>query len=213
MRISSFIALLAIRVSPGVLGVGISHSQIGLDASESHAQVAERAAFSSIELCPASGPCPTTTTLSTYTTISPGQTSQTYMILPPSSTSLMATSTSATSTSATSISATPTDTSVGPLNFAITTTFTQPPECTGGITQRGFPESLLWENAINPAPHVTLTSCFPSQFYLSIMATASSLPPFNPLICPDKWENYNINDTYVVCCPRYAPFAVHRLDC
>ncbi|KAH8125167.1 hypothetical protein FP744_10009567 [Trichoderma asperellum] len=84
-------------------------------------------------------------------------------------------------------------------DLAVTTVFTQPPECTGGLTQVAT-DTIIWQNIINPAPDLTLTSCYPSQFYQSAMATAS-LPPFSQLVCPNKWEVINLNATYAICCP------------
>lgn len=94
-------------------------------------------------------------------------------------------------------------------NMALTTVFTPPPECTGSFTQIG---SNYWENVIVPAPHTTLTSCYPSQFYSSAVGAANSvpLPPFNPLVCPSGWSSLPYNTTYIVCCPRCVIF-VSRL--
>lgn len=61
----------------------------------------------------------------------------------------------------------------------------------------------LWQNIVNPVPTMTLSSCYPSQFYYSAVAT-SVLPPYKQLVCPQDWETYNVTDTYIVCCPRYA---------
>ncbi|RQM05207.1 hypothetical protein DH86_00004169 [Scytalidium sp. 3C] len=46
-------------------------------------------------------------------------------------------------------------------------------------------------------------TCFPPQFYRSVLASISStsLGPFTALVCPHTWENYDINSTYVICCP------------
>ncbi|UKZ56763.1 hypothetical protein TrVGV298_010604 [Trichoderma virens] len=147
-----------------------------------------------------------------------------------SATSTSATSTSATSTSATSISSAPpsstratsssslstskqatstssTKTSTG-YDLAVTTIFTPPPECSSGLTEIEAATGIIWRNVINPVPSLTLTSCFPSQFYASALAT-TSLPQFNQLVCPYGWESYNITTTYLICCPRgfgfYAP--------
>jgi hypothetical protein len=94
-------------------------------------------------------------------------------------------------------------------NMALTTVFTPPPECTGSFTQIG---SNYWEDVIVPAPHTTLTSCYPSQFYSSAVGAANSvpLPPFNPLVCPSGWSSLPYNTTYIVCCPKCVIF-VSRL--
>jgi hypothetical protein len=44
-------------------------------------------------------------------------------------------------------------------DMALTTVFTPAPECVGSFTQIG---TLYWQNAIVPAPHITLPSCYPS---------------------------------------------------
>jgi hypothetical protein len=84
---------------------------------------------------------------------------------------------------------------------ALTTVFTPPPECTGSLTQIG---TNYWQNAILPAPYTTLTSCYPSQFYSSIVGAANgvSLPPLNPLVCPMGWGPIPYNSTYFSCCPE-----------
>lgn len=86
-------------------------------------------------------------------------------------------------------------------DMAITTVFTPPPECSGGITEVATMTGVLWQNIIDPVPNVTLTSCYPSQFVASALAT-TSLPPFSELVCPDTWESYDVNSTYVICCPK-----------
>ena len=90
-------------------------------------------------------------------------------------------------------------------NLALTTTFTPPPACTtAAFTEMGLSGTDLWQNAINPVPSSTVTSCYPSQFYSSALATASgiSLPPFSAIVCPYGWETYDYNTTYIICCPR-----------
>jgi hypothetical protein len=85
--------------------------------------------------------------------------------------------------------------------MALTTTFTPPPECTGSFTQIG---TEYWQNAILPAPHTTLTSCYPSEFFSSVVGAANSvsLPPFDPLVCPAGWSSIPWNSTYFACCPE-----------
>ncbi|KAI9645913.1 hypothetical protein NHQ30_005350 [Ciborinia camelliae] len=115
----------------------------------------------------------------------------------PGSSPLTVTSLTSTSTLYSSPTLTSNSTMTG-YNMAITTIFTQPPNCaTGGITEMALTASELWENAINPVPNSTLTSCFPSQFFSSVLATESGipLPPFSQLICPLNWETYDVNAT------------------
>ncbi|UKZ91698.1 uncharacterized protein TrAFT101_006668 [Trichoderma asperellum] len=62
---------------------------------------------------------------------------------------------------------------------------------------------------MTPVPTVTVTSCYPPQFYASALATIS-LPPFQQLVCPYKWQTINVNSTYRICCPdhyRCWPYA------
>jgi len=86
-------------------------------------------------------------------------------------------------------------------NMALTTVFTPPPECTGSFTQIG---TQYWQDAILPAPHTTVTSCYPSQLFSSAVGAANSvsLPPFNPLVCPAGWSSIPYNSTYIACCPE-----------
>lgn len=86
--------------------------------------------------------------------------------------------------------------------MAVTTVFTPPPECSGGITEVATMTGVLWQDIIDPVPNVTLSSCYASQFVASALATATSLPPFSELVCPDMWESYNVNSTYVICSPK-----------
>jgi hypothetical protein len=92
-------------------------------------------------------------------------------------------------------------TNPGSYDMAMTTVFTPAPECTGSFTQIG---TNYWQNAIIPAPHITLPSCYPSQFYSSVVGAANSvsLPPFSPLVCPSGWSDVPYNSTYFVCCPE-----------
>ncbi|PYI01147.1 hypothetical protein BO78DRAFT_328295 [Aspergillus sclerotiicarbonarius CBS 121057] len=66
----------------------------------------------------------------------------------------------------------------------------------------------LWQNIVNPVPTLTLSSCYPSQFYYSAVAT-TVLPPYIQLVCPEDWETYNATETDIICCPSgyglYAP--------
>ncbi|PYH84410.1 hypothetical protein BO82DRAFT_381565 [Aspergillus uvarum CBS 121591] len=128
----------------------------------------------------------------------------------PSSLSSSSTSSSASSTSTpppTSLSSTTTATATAtattttlnnPLD--LTTIFTQPADCATGITEIAAWSTELWQNIINPVPTLTLSSCYPSQFYYSAIAT-TILPPYAQLVCPLNWEVYNLTETYLVCCP------------
>lgn len=66
-------------------------------------------------------------------------------------------------------------------DMAITTAFTQASECTGNhVTQMEYHGTNLWVNAINPVPTSTITNCYPSQFYSSVMVRPDSrLPKFD----------------------------------
>lgn len=125
------------------------------------------------------------------------------------STSKSSTSKSTTLSLTTSVSHSVPSTSathIGPITYdlEITSTFTAPPEC----TEKSFTQTIeyqdIWQNMINPVPSSTYMSCYPSQFYSSVLAVASGipLPPFSALICPESWETYDFNATYIICCPK-----------
>ncbi|RAH85841.1 hypothetical protein BO86DRAFT_437116 [Aspergillus japonicus CBS 114.51] len=122
----------------------------------------------------------------------------------PSTSSSTSTPSSTSSTSAplpTSLPSTTTATTTTPNNpLDLTTIFTQPSDCAGGITAIAAWSTELWQNIINPAPTLTLSSCYPSQFYYSA-TTTTILPPYTQLVCPLDWEAYNLTETYLVCCP------------
>lgn len=91
--------------------------------------------------------------------------------------------------------------------LVLTTVFTQPSGCSGGMTEIAAWSTELWQNIVNPVPTLTLSSCYPSQFYYSAVAT-TTLPPYTQLVCPEDWETYNVTDTYIICCPGYFPLQV-----
>ena len=110
-------------------------------------------------------------------------------------------STSTTSTHKTSTSKIPTKTQTG-YDMTVQTIFTPPPRCTtDGVTQLASDAGLLWKNAIHPIPNATLTGCYPSQFWSSAIAT-TTLPSFKQIICPLDWETFDVNSTYIICCPK-----------
>ncbi|OBT71645.1 hypothetical protein VF21_09709 [Pseudogymnoascus sp. 05NY08] len=95
-------------------------------------------------------------------------------------------------------------------NMELTTVFTPPSQCTqGALTQMAYSIGSIWENAIIPVPASTITSCYPTQFADSVIASAVSssiLPPFAELVCPLKWETFYFNSTYIICCPtNFSP--------
>ncbi|PWY88960.1 hypothetical protein BO70DRAFT_393479 [Aspergillus heteromorphus CBS 117.55] len=121
--------------------------------------------------------------------------------------SSLATSNSSISTPLTTPAPNATTTTTGnPL--VLTTIFTQPSGCSGGMTEVASWGTELWQNIVNPVPTLTLSSCYPSQFYYSAVAT-EVLPPYIQLVCPENWETYNVTETYIICCPGgyglYAP--------
>ncbi|CZR70095.1 uncharacterized protein PAC_19996 [Phialocephala subalpina] len=89
--------------------------------------------------------------------------------------------------------------------YALTTTFTQLPACTSGYTAIEDWGTDIYDNLIfsSVGYNLTYTSCFPPQFYNSVLASIASttLPAFTALICPATWENYEINSIYIICCP------------
>ncbi|RDW56741.1 CFEM protein [Coleophoma cylindrospora] len=122
------------------------------------------------------------------------------------STSSSSSSSQITPTSNPTLTSTPTLTGY---DMVITTIFTQSTQCSYGLTEGPLATDQVWQNLINPVPTETLTSCYPSQFYSSALATVS-LPAFSQLVCPYDWETYNINTTYIICCPNgfgfFAPY-------
>ncbi|OIW27856.1 hypothetical protein CONLIGDRAFT_705794 [Coniochaeta ligniaria NRRL 30616] len=150
--------------------------------------------------------------LQTLSILTPGQTKTTSTPAAPSSTtasisSLPTSSTPPSSSIVSSQSSSSTATTTDdPL--VLTTIFTQPTDCATGITEIAAWSTELWQNIVNPVPSLTLSSCYPSQFYYSAVAT-SVLPPFKDLVCPLNWETYQVNSTYLICCPSgyglYAP--------
>lgn len=97
------------------------------------------------------------------------------------------------------------ETDAAKYNMALTTVYTQSPQCTSqAITQMSYGGPYLWENSIQPVETSTITTCFPSQFYSSVMGMFSSvaLPPFSALVCPYNWVTFHYNSTYIVCCPK-----------
>lgn len=89
-------------------------------------------------------------------------------------------------------------------DLTVQTVFTPPPACTSAdISMMQISSDYLWNNAIVPASGTTESSCYPTQFWSSAVATVS-LPPFKQLICPSGWGTYNINSTYIICCPGSA---------
>ncbi|WPH00145.1 Hypothetical protein R9X50_00296800 [Acrodontium crateriforme] len=117
--------------------------------------------------------------------------------------------------SSASVTPTPTSSTVvtttGDL-LLLTTVFTQPTDCATGVTEIAAWSTELWQNIVNPLPSLTLTSCYPSQFYHSAVAT-TVLPPFKELVCPLNWESYHVNSTYLICCPNgYGLWAPNYLS-
>lgn len=90
--------------------------------------------------------------------------------------------------------------------WELTTVFTQPTECSSGITQYAGPLSTLdyWLNIPFPGPGLTFTSCFPPVLVTSVTASVDQ-PPYDQLVCPDQWGQYDYNSTYRICCPKYVP--------
>ncbi|OJZ90248.1 hypothetical protein ASPFODRAFT_77471 [Aspergillus luchuensis CBS 106.47] len=119
---------------------------------------------------------------------------------------LLSTANPTSSLSSPPTSATPSLTTTSPSvtnsgdSLVLTTVFTQPPGCAGGMTEIPAWSTELWQNIVNPVSTMTLSSCYPSQFYYSAIATRI-LPPYKQLVCPEDWETYNVTDTYIICCP------------
>ncbi|OAQ96687.1 hypothetical protein LLEC1_02203 [Akanthomyces lecanii] len=97
-----------------------------------------------------------------------------------------------------------TTSTTGSARWALTTVFTEPTACNDGITALPGSSQGLWHNIVHPVPSLTLTSCYPDIFISSAVAT-KYMPPFEQLVCPNMWEAYKYNSTYVICCPKYIP--------
>lgn len=102
-------------------------------------------------------------------------------------------------------SPTPTKADPAAADLVLTSVFTQPSDCVNGITEYAGDLSTLgyWVNIPYPAQDVTLTSCFPPALLPSVTASVD-LPPYKQLVCPYKWESFDFNSTYRICCPKYA---------
>lgn len=122
-----------------------------------------------------------------------------------SSSLLPTTATSSSTTSSTPLSTTLATQTGGSARWELTTVFTQPTGCVGGITQYAGSLSTLdyWLNIPFPAPGVTSTSCFPQPLLASVTAR-DDLPPYENLVCPDQWGSFDYNSTYRICCPKYV---------
>lgn len=103
---------------------------------------------------------------------------QLHSLPPQGSTSSATTTTTASSSTTTSTTATTMSTQTGPTRWELSTVFTQPTDCLGGITQYAGGLSTLgyWLNIPYPAPGVTVTSCFPPALVASVTASVD-LPP------------------------------------
>ena len=85
--------------------------------------------------------------------------------------------------------------------LVLTTIFTAPSGCDNGYSGLVAATDYMFKNVMNPASGVLISSCYPSQFFTSAMAT-SSLGPYKQLVCPSGWTTGQYNSTYVYCCPR-----------
>ncbi|KAE9377717.1 hypothetical protein N431DRAFT_554065 [Stipitochalara longipes BDJ] len=79
------------------------------------------------------------------------------------------------------------------------------PQCTAGaITQMDYVGPYLWDNSVNPLPTSTVTTCYPPQFYSSVIGMLNNvnLPAFSALVCPYDWNTIPYNASYIACCPN-----------
>nr|UUW20877.1 CFEM86 protein [Metarhizium anisopliae] len=142
---------------------------------------------------------------------------QLHSLTPQGSTSSATTTTTASSSTTTSTTATTMSTHTIPTRWELSTVFTQPTDCLGSITQYAGGLSTLgyWLIIPYPAPGVTVTSYFPPALVVSVTASVD-LPPYEQLVCPDRWESFDYNSTYRICCPKdfglYAPGLVSNKD-
>ncbi|KAJ2973570.1 hypothetical protein NQ176_g6534 [Zarea fungicola] len=107
-----------------------------------------------------------------------------------SSSSTTTSSSASTSTPSPMSASTTLATQTGSTRWELTTVFTQPTDCVGGITQYAGDLSTLgyWLNIPYPAPGITITSCFPPALVASVTA-AVDLPPDFRLHAPGLVSN------------------------
>lgn len=100
----------------------------------------------------------------------------------------------------------------------LVTTFTPDSSCSDiQLSQLPPPGYLIWANEPVPAPSVTYTGCYPSEFlraYTSVSSGdvgSSIVPAMGPMVCPKNWcTQYAGDNNYAVCCPSGYQF--HRPD-
>lgn len=95
----------------------------------------------------------------------------------------------------------------------VTTVFTAPPRCTEhAFTEVPADPGKIWYNVIDPGADDSYTSCYPEQFYRSVLDgdKGTLWSAFKQLVCPYDWDPYTINSTYVVCCPAYVCFPTKK---
>jgi hypothetical protein len=98
--------------------------------------------------------------------------------------------------------------------LALSTTFTAPASCAAphNIDILPSPGFLIYWNEPVPAPGVTASACYPSEFLKSYTAVSPSaarglgssvVPAMSPLVCPEKWcTAYAGSGNYIACCPE-----------
>ncbi|KAK9454021.1 hypothetical protein V1511DRAFT_535220 [Dipodascopsis uninucleata] len=94
------------------------------------------------------------------------------------------------------------------LTPTLTTTYRPPAVCTEGhLTEMQYRQYEIWLNYPVPAPSVTITSCYPSEFLSSWEAASTiTVEPFSMLVCPQNYatvyeQDFGDNKTYIACCP------------
>ena len=95
-------------------------------------------------------------------------------------------------------------TPVSAVQLSLTTQFAVPTQCTrDSLSEVPGTPGVLINNVVASDVAGSWSTCLPSAFYSSILAVESgaALPAFSALVCPDTWESWELNATYVVCCP------------
>ncbi|KAL1306931.1 hypothetical protein AAFC00_005573 [Neodothiora populina] len=93
-------------------------------------------------------------------------------------------------------------TTAAPSAAALTTVFTPATTCSG--LTFSAPDYSIWYNEPVPAPTITESGCYPSQWLngYTALSTSSVAPALSPLVCPLGWSTaLKSTSNYIACCP------------
>jgi hypothetical protein len=99
-----------------------------------------------------------------------------------------------------------------PYAVPLTTMFIPPESCNQNhLTMLSSPGYQIWYNEPVPAPGITVSDCYPSEFlqyyttyHVNPTTVGSMVPLMSPLVCPFNWEVVSKVDDYHACCPVYV---------